>query len=51
VEHGVDKQTVVRGGHANRTGPSRQQVLDPVPLVIAERCIGASVSLSKADRL
>jgi hypothetical protein len=36
VEYGVDKQTVVRSGHANRTGPTRQQVLDPVPLVIAE---------------
>jgi hypothetical protein len=36
VEYGVDKQTVVRSGYANRTGPTRQQVLDPVPLVIAE---------------
>jgi hypothetical protein len=36
VEHSIDKQTVVRSGHANRTGPTRQQVLDPVPLIIAE---------------
>jgi hypothetical protein len=36
VEYGVDKQTVVRSGYANRTGPTRQQVLGPVQLVIAE---------------
>src|SRR4051812_35856003 len=36
VEHGIDKQAVVRGGHANRTKPARQQILDPVPLVVTK---------------
>jgi hypothetical protein len=35
IEDGLDEQAVVRGGHANRAKPAGQQVLDPVPLVIA----------------
>jgi len=35
VEDGVDEQAVVCGGHANAIRTARQQILDPVPLVIA----------------
>jgi hypothetical protein len=35
IEDGLDEPAVVRGGHANRTKPAGQQVLDPIPLVIA----------------
>jgi hypothetical protein len=34
VEDGFDEQAVVRGGHANKARPARQQVPDPFPLII-----------------
>ncbi len=36
VEHGFDEPAVVRRGHSDRALPPRQQVLDPVPLVVAK---------------
>ncbi len=36
VENGFDKQAVVVRRHANGTRPPGQQILDPVPLVIAK---------------
>jgi hypothetical protein len=35
VEHGLDKQPVVPGGHAHMPDPARQQILDPLPLIIS----------------
>jgi hypothetical protein len=50
VEHRFDEQTVVGCGYADRTFPARQQVLDPLPLVIAKG-VATHRSASKADRL
>jgi hypothetical protein len=35
VEHGLDKQPVIFGGHAYMADPPRQQILDPLPLIIS----------------
>src|SRR4029077_8437307 len=50
IQHRLDEQAVVRRGHADMSLPPRQQVLDPVPLVVAQ-CIAAHRSAPKADRL
>src|SRR4051812_30321638 len=34
VEHGLDEEPVVRCGHANRSRPAWQKVLNPLPLII-----------------
>src|SRR5215212_772474 len=34
VEHGLDKQPVILGGHAHMPDPPRQQILDPRPLIV-----------------
>jgi hypothetical protein len=36
IEDRLDEQPVVARGHADRAFPARQQVLDPVPLVITQ---------------
>ncbi len=36
VEHSLDEQAVVPGGHAHMPGAAGQQVLDPLPLVVAQ---------------
>ena len=50
IEHRFEKQAVVGCRHSDRTLPPRQQVLDPVPLVIAQS-VTAHGSAPKADRL
>jgi hypothetical protein len=37
VQHGLDKEPVVLGGHADMALPARQPVLHPLPLVIPQR--------------
>ena len=37
VDHGVDKQPIVLGGHPDMTVTSGQKILDPIPLVVAKR--------------
>ena len=36
IQHRFDEQAVIGGGDPDRTFPARQQVLDPVPLVVAK---------------
>jgi hypothetical protein len=36
VEHGLNKQPIVLSGHAHRPDPPRQQILDPLPLIILQ---------------
>jgi hypothetical protein len=50
IQDRLDEQAVVRRGHADMFLPPRQQVFDPVPLVVAQ-CVAAHRSASKADRL
>ena len=50
VKHRLDEPAVVRRGHADMSLPPRQQVLDPLPLVVAT-FVAAHRSASKADRL
>jgi len=48
IQHRLDKQPIVRRGHADRECTARQSVLDSIPLVVVQ---GASVSSRQADRL
>ena len=50
IQHRFDEQAVVRRGHADMALAARQQLLNPLPLVVAE-CVAAHRSASKADRL
>jgi len=34
IQHGLDEQAIVRRGHPDRSIPTWQKVLDPVPLVV-----------------
>ncbi len=36
-EHGIDEETIVRGGHAGVAGPAGEEVLDPLPVFICYR--------------
>jgi len=36
VNHGIDEPPIVLGGHPDMTVTSRQEILDPVPLVVAK---------------
>ena len=40
IEHRLDESTVVFGSHADMADPPRQQVLDPLPLVVAQSLSG-----------
>jgi hypothetical protein len=51
VEHGIDEKAVIRRRYADRTRPSRQFVLDPVPLVIAESMVAHWSAFDEADTL
>ena len=50
IEHRFDKQTIVGGRHADRTGSARQKTLDPVPLIVA-KAEAVQGSAPKSDRL
>lgn len=47
VENGFDEQPVICGGHSHRTGTARQQLLDPLPLVVAHRISAHQSALQK----
>src|SRR5207248_605932 len=47
IQNRLDEQAVVRRGHADMALPSRQQLLDPLPLVIAQS-VAAHRSAPKA---
>ena len=49
VEHHVHEKPVIHGGDPNRPHPSRQGVLDPVPLVIAESFVAHWSAFDEAD--
>ena len=36
VNHGIDEPPIVLGGHPDMTRTSRQEILDPIPLVVAK---------------
>jgi hypothetical protein len=40
VEDGVDEEPIIAGGHADRALAARQQVLDPLPLIVTQ-CVVA----------
>lgn len=50
LDHGIDKQPVVPGGHPDVTNPSRPKILDPIPLVVAQGVTAHQSAPSAADR-
>ena len=51
VDHRLYKQPIVLGRYPNMPFTSGQNILDPVPLIVSQGRIGASVSSESADRL
>jgi hypothetical protein len=51
IQHRRDKQPAIARSHSNRPLPTRQQVLDPVPLVVTKSVTAHRSALNQADRL
>jgi len=49
MEHGLDESAIVMGGRPDMADPSRQQVFDPLPLVVAQSIPGHGSAFAKAD--
>jgi len=49
IEHRFDESAIVLRAGANMADPPRQQVLDPLPLVIAQSISGHRSAFAKAD--